>query len=99
MNRDDRDRDSHSSFGRFLGGHSEIAEQLKRDPSLAKREDYLRNHPELQQYLNAHPDVRAKLNADPQHFVQSSQEVNAKPPAAKPGSTSSPTTTTTTPKP
>lgn len=98
MNRDDRDS-AHSSFGKFLGGHSEIAEQLKRDPSLANREDYLHDHPELQQYLNAHPDVRAKLNADPQHFVKSSQEFNAKTPAAKPGTTGSTTTTTTTPKP
>lgn len=91
MNRNDRDRDSaHSSFGAFLGGHSEIAHQLSKDPSLVKRPEYLRDHPELQQYLDAHPDVRQRLMADPQHFVKSAQEFNAKTPATTPTSPTAP---------
>ena len=95
--RDDRgDRDSaHSSFGKFLGGHSEIARQLSKDPSLVQRQEYLRDHPELQQYLSEHPDVRQRLMADPQQFVKSAQEFNAKTPATNP---TSPTTTPAKPK-
>jgi hypothetical protein len=73
-----RDRDfthrESASFGEFLGGHSNIAHQLSKDPSLATNHEYLENHPELQQYLNAHPEVREKLQANPQGFVNSAQQ-------------------------
>jgi len=90
----DRDRDrTHrpsASFGEFLGGHSNIAEQLSKDPTLVKNKEYMENHPELQEYLNAHPDVRQELMENPQSFVKSAQQFStnngrtAKPPAAQP---------------
>jgi hypothetical protein len=63
-----------ANFGEFLGGHSNIAQQLSKDPSLVKNQEYLQNHPELQEYLNAHPEVRQKLMANPQGFVSSAQQ-------------------------
>jgi hypothetical protein len=66
-----------ASFGAFLGTHSNIAEQISKDPSLVKNQEYLQNHPELQDYLNSHPDVRHDLMADPQGFVKSAQQFNA----------------------
>jgi hypothetical protein len=90
--RDDRES-SRASFNEFLDGHSEIARQLSKNPSLVKRDEYLRDHPELQQYLDAHPTVRQQLMADPQHFLKSAQQFS-KTPAANPTST-----TTTQPKP
>jgi len=63
-----------ANFGEFLGGHSNIAQQLSKDPSLVKNQEYLQNHPELQEYLNAHPEVREKLMANPQGFVSSAQQ-------------------------
>jgi hypothetical protein len=66
-----------ASFGEFLGTHSNIAEQISKDPSLVKNQEYLQNHPELQDYLNSHPDVRHDLMADPQGFVKSAQQFNA----------------------
>jgi hypothetical protein len=90
----DRDRDTthrpSASFGEFLGGHSNIAEQLSKDPTLVKNKEYMENHPELQEYLNAHPDVRQELMENPQSFVKSAQQFStnngrtAKPPAAQP---------------
>jgi hypothetical protein len=63
-----------ANFGEFLGGHSNIAQQLSKDPSLVKNQEYLQNHPELQEYLNAHPEVKEKLLANPQGFVNSAQQ-------------------------
>jgi hypothetical protein len=79
-----------ASFGEFLGGHSNIAEQLSKDPTLVKNQEYMENHPELQEYLNAHPDVRQELMENPQSFVKSAQQYGtnngrtAKPPATQP---------------
>jgi hypothetical protein len=71
------DRDAiHKQFGEFLGGHSNIAQQLSQDPTLVKNHEYLENHPELQEYLKAHPDVQQKLMENPQSFVKSAQQFN-----------------------
>jgi hypothetical protein len=63
-----------ASFREFLGGHSDIARQVSKDPSVVKNEDYLKNHPELQGYLDAHPGVRGELMENPQKFVKSTQQ-------------------------
>jgi uncharacterized protein YlxP (DUF503 family) len=63
-----------ASFGQFLDSHSTVAEQLSKDPSLAKNEEYRENHPELQQYLSAHPRVQEELTENPQAFVKSAQQ-------------------------
>jgi hypothetical protein len=63
-----------TSFGEFLGGHSDIAQQLSQDPSLVKNQEYMENHPELREYLTAHADVREELMADPQSFIKSAQQ-------------------------
>jgi dsDNA-binding SOS-regulon protein len=74
MDRDrDRDRDTSRRFGEFLGSHSNISQELSKDPSLVKNREYMENHPELRDYLNAHPDVRQDLMAHPDTFVSSAQ--------------------------
>jgi phage-related protein len=60
----------HRHFGEFLGGHSSINEQLSKDPSLVKNEEYMQSHPELKDYLNQHPDVRQGLMQNPESFVK-----------------------------
>jgi hypothetical protein len=83
LDRMDRDRDSrysmdreasHKSFGEFLGNHSNVAQQLSKDPSLVKNQEYLENHPELKSYLNDHPDVRQRLMENPHTFIKSAQQ-------------------------
>jgi phage-related protein len=66
----------HRHFGEFLGGHSSINEQLSKDPSLVKNDEYMQSHPELKDYLNQHPDVRQGLMQNPETFVKSSQQFN-----------------------
>ena len=65
-----------ASFGEFLDGHADISKDLSKDPSLAKNEEYMANHPELKEYLNAHPEVRQQLQSNPQSFVASAQQFN-----------------------
>jgi hypothetical protein len=65
-----------ASFGDFLGGHSTVAQQVSKDPTLVNNQEYLKSHPELQEYLNAHPDVRDEMTQNPQSFVKSAQQFN-----------------------
>jgi len=70
-----RDRDTNhaqvASFKQFLDGHSNIAQQLSKDPSQVKNHEYVQNHPELQEYLKANPGVQEALMKNPQTFVNS----------------------------
>jgi hypothetical protein len=79
---DRRDRDPRgetASFGQFLGGHSNIADELSKDPSLVKNQEYMANHPELQEYLKAHPAAQAELKQNPESFIKSSQQFSTTP--------------------
>ena len=75
-----RDRDpmhEHmADFGGFLGSHSDIRNDMQRDPSVVKDRAYVQNHSELDTYLNTHPAVRNDLMADPQSFVHGAQQYN-----------------------
>jgi translation initiation factor 2 beta subunit (eIF-2beta)/eIF-5 len=73
----DLNRGELASFHQFLGDHSTIADQLTKNPELAKNDEYMEGHPELQQYLQAHPAVRAQLTANPQVYVNSAQQFDA----------------------
>jgi hypothetical protein len=70
----DRNRGELASFHQFLGDHSKIADQLTKNPELAKNDEYMEGHPELQQYLQAHPGVRAELTENPQVYMNSAQQ-------------------------
>ena len=52
----DRDMSDKSStiFGEFLDGHANISKDLSKNPSLAKNQEYMANHPGLEEYRNAH---------------------------------------------
>jgi hypothetical protein len=77
----DRDpmHDHMADFGGFLHSHSDIQNDLSRNPSNVKDHDYVQNHAELDAYLSAHPDVRAELMANPQTFVHGAIQYNASP--------------------
>jgi hypothetical protein len=75
--RDDRNRYASdgrgemSNFGEFLGGHSTVATELSKDPSLANNKEYLANHPALNNYLKAHPAMSQQLAENPQAVMSS----------------------------
>ena len=66
----DRERRELASFNQFLDSHRETAEQLRKDPSLADNQQFLKNHPALQSYLQDHPEIRQQLQQDPNAFMR-----------------------------
>ena len=50
--------------------HPEIAEQLKRDPSLVNDQKFAADHPALQQFLADHPEVREQYKENPNAFMR-----------------------------
>ena len=88
-----RDRDvtngELSSFHSFLENHSSISAELSKNPSLAKNQEYLENHPALQTYLQSHTQVRAELNENPDTFFKSAQTFDSR--TAVKGTTKLPT--------
>jgi hypothetical protein len=70
----DAERDAHrrdlAEFNRFLDGHREIAEQVRKDPSLADNREFVQSHPPLQNFLRDNPGVRDQLRQDPNAFMR-----------------------------
>jgi phage-related protein len=73
---DHRDNDNDArwrelaTFNSFLDKHPEISEQLRKDPSLADNQQFLHNHPALQQFLQEHGQIKAQLEQNPQLFMK-----------------------------
>jgi len=72
----DRDRNDHgitrgelANLDRFMDSHPEIAEQLRKDPSLADNKQFVENHPALRDFLADHPGVREELKNNPNAFM------------------------------
>ena len=71
--RDEVSRRQLASFDSFLDNHPELADQLRKDPSLVNRDEFVENHPELQQYLREHPEIREEINRNPNGFMHQEQ--------------------------
>jgi hypothetical protein len=71
-NRDAERRDA-MNFDRFLDQHREIAEQIRRDPSLLDNRNFVSSHPVLQAYLQDNPGVREQIMRNPNGFVQQAE--------------------------
>jgi phage-related protein len=77
MGQQDRDdiatRRQLAGFDNFLDGHPEIAEQIRKDPSLINNQEFVERHGDLQQYLQQHPEVREELSQKPNGFMRQEQ--------------------------
>jgi|HubBroStandDraft_2_1064218.scaffolds.fasta_scaffold24226_4 phage-related protein len=71
----DRDvtRGELANMDRFMDGHPEISEQLRKDPSLVNNKEFVENHPALQQFLAQHPGVREEYKENPNAFIAQEQ--------------------------
>ena len=74
----DTTRQELASFDSFLDKHPEMAEQLRRNPSLVDDREYVNNHPELQAYLQDHPQVREELTENPRAFMRQEDRFDRK---------------------
>src|SRR5215471_1548475 len=90
--RRDRDvtRDERASFNEFMEDHNKIASEVSKHPSLATNEEYLENHPDLQQYLASHPKVQEGLRENPESFMKSAQQFETAPKATPKSATTEP---------
>jgi phage-related protein len=69
----DLSRQQLANFDRFLDSHSELAEQIRRDPTLVNNEEFVENHRDLQQYLQDHPEIREQLRQNPNAVMHQEQ--------------------------
>jgi hypothetical protein len=67
-----------SSFDRFMDGHPETAEQLRKNPALVQDKNFVKDHPELQQYFRQNPGVREELQENPNAFMHQEQRLDAR---------------------
>src|SRR6202035_5497586 len=61
----DTQRRELAQFDQFLDSHREIAEQLRKDPSLVNNKEFVQKHPPLQTFMQDHPGVREEVGKDP----------------------------------
>ena len=66
---DDTTRRQLADFDHFLDKHPEVAEQLRRDPSLVNNEEFVENHRDLREYIQHHPEVREEISRNPNRFM------------------------------
>ena len=79
-NRDaDRERRELADFDRFLDRHREIAEQVRKDPSLLDRQEFVQSHPALNDFLKDNPGVRDQLKQDPNAFMRQEDQEYRRP--------------------
>jgi len=57
------------SLDRYLDTHSDVADELYRDPELITNERFLRGHSDLRDWLDDHPDATRTIQANPQKFL------------------------------
>jgi phage-related protein len=70
QDRDDATRRQLASFDNFLDSHPEVAEQLRKDPSLINDREFVEGRGDLKQYLQEHPEVREELSQNPNRFMR-----------------------------
>src|SRR5205807_1663951 len=72
--RDRRDSDTTrrelASIDRNRDGQGEIAEQLRKNPSLINNRVFVENHPALQEYLQSQPEVCEVFKENPNAFMR-----------------------------
>lgn len=69
----DLSRQQIANFDRFLDSHPELAQQLRKDPSLVNNEEFVENHRDLQQYLQDHPEIREQIRQNPNAVMHQEQ--------------------------
>jgi hypothetical protein len=75
---DDITRREIADMDHFLDTHPEVAEQLRKDPSLIDNRQWIANHPALQEYMKSHPEVAKSFRSDPNLFMRDEDRYDRK---------------------
>ena len=62
---------SYKEFDHALRKDPQMAEELKKNPSLMNDPGYLAKHPGLQKYMNTHPDMAKAAQSNPDRLLGS----------------------------
>ncbi len=62
-----------AAFDQFFDRHPEVAEQLRKDPTLMKNDEFRENHPALREFLQQHPGIREEFSENPNAFMRQEQ--------------------------
>src|SRR5882757_3520418 len=62
-----------AAFDQFFERHPEVAEQLRKDPTLMKNDEFRENHPALREFLQQHPGIREEFAENPGAFMRQEQ--------------------------
>ena len=65
-----------ANFDNFLDKHRELAEQLRKNPSLVRDQDFVNSHPALRDYFRDNPDVREEIRENPELFMRAENRVD-----------------------
>jgi hypothetical protein len=66
----DDSRRNVAEFDRFLDSHPELADQVRKDPSLLDNRQFVHDHPALEAYLQNRPEVRDDIRQNPNAFMR-----------------------------
>lgn len=69
--------DAYAEMDGFLGSHKRIREDLDRDPSNVKDNDYLNHHKDLKAFLSKDPGVSDQFEGNPRGFMNREQRFDA----------------------
>ncbi len=67
---DDRQRDELVAFHQFLDEHRDLADQVRRDPSLLGNRDFVDHRDDLRIFLQDHPGVNDQIQANAAAFMR-----------------------------
>src|ERR1700686_1800102 len=62
-----------AAFDQFLDNHPDLAQQIRKDPTLVNNQEFLESHADLQHYLEQHPEVREGLTQNPNGVMNQEQ--------------------------
>lgn len=65
-----------SNFDRYLDNHPEVRQQLNHNPSLVNNQQFLSQHPHLQNFLTTHPGVAKAASSNPQRLMGAERRFN-----------------------
>jgi len=66
----DLTRQQVATLDRFLDGHPDVDQTLRKNPWLIRNAEYLHEHPELQTFLNQHPELKEESAETPAYLMQ-----------------------------
>jgi hypothetical protein len=70
------DRTAAGQFDRLLDQHPQVAQELRKNPSLINDPKFLAEHPQMAQYLDKHPQLKQDFAKNPERTMHREEHLN-----------------------